>query len=108
MWIDEGEQLPVDGTLESENALIDTALLTGEDQPRKHTIGDHLYAGTINAGPAIVLKVTHLAHESRIAQIDHIAKVAESEKAEIPRLADRIAQYFLPGILLIALGPGIV
>ena len=104
LWVGEGEQLPADGSLQSEFALIDSALLSGEDKPQHLLAGADLFAGTINAGPAIILSVTQLAAETRIAQIDRISRSADSNKTNAPTFADDIAKVFLPSILLVALG----
>ena len=102
LWINEGEQLPVDGTVRSNNAHIDCTLLSGESEPRRLSYGDAAYAGTINAGPGFILQTTAKADGTRAAAIDHIACAAARQKQDLSRLADRVARAFVPAVLALA------
>ncbi len=103
LWIAEGEQLPVDGTLVDDSAITDEALLTGETDWCKHRLGDTLFAGTFNQGPGFRLAATATVNSSRMAQLDRMAQGALDSKYKLARRADQIAKVFIPAILLLAL-----
>lgn len=102
LFIQEGKQLPVDGTLLSEKALLEEALLTGEAKWAERRSDDLLFAGTYNRGPGFQLLVTSTTSNSRIAEIDALATAALTSKHKIARVADTVARVFIPAILLIA------
>ena len=102
LWINEGKQLPVDGTLASTRARLDCTLLSGESEPRQLSYGDPVYAGTINAGPGFILRTQALRGDTRVAAIDRIAAEAAREKKDLSRLADQVARIFVPVILSLA------
>ena len=102
LWINEGEQLPVDGTLASTRAQLDCTLLSGESEPTQLSYGDPVYAGTINAGPGFILRTQALRGDTRVAAIDRIAAEAAREKKDLSRLADQVARIFVPVILSLA------
>ncbi|MEM8767894.1 MAG: heavy metal translocating P-type ATPase, partial [Pseudomonadota bacterium] len=102
VWVPEGAQLPVDGTLISAHATVDEAVLTGESDWLSRRAGDPVYAGTLNRGPALLLTATAPFDRSRIADIAALADRAEVDKARITRLTDRIAAVFVPTVLGLA------
>lgn len=102
LWIAEGEQIPVDGVLDSDQAVLEEALLTGESDWQQRHRGDKLFAGTLNRGHGFYLRATAILEESRIAEIDRLANTALDAKHHLARLADRVARIFVPSILLIA------
>ncbi len=100
--IAEGHQIPVDGVLNSAQAIVEEALLTGESDWHHRQIGEPIFAGTFNRGPGFYLDVTAPLEQSRVAHIDRLANTALDAKHQLARVADKVAQVFVPTILLIA------
>ncbi|WP_217923321.1 heavy metal translocating P-type ATPase [Miltoncostaea oceani] len=101
-----GEVLPVDGTVEVAEAVLDESALTGEPLPVVHPRGDTVRSGTANAGPAIDVRATRPASEGAYAALVRLVRQAESEQAPFVRMADRYAAFFLPLTLALAIGAG--
>jgi len=102
LWVGEGDQIPVDGQLQSAAALTDEALLSGEsDWVRKHH-GDTLWAGSVNRGAGFEMTSSAAVDASRIADIATLADRAALERTPTAVLADRVAAWFIPTILLLA------
>ncbi len=97
-----GEVIPVDGTLLSEKAVIDTSTLTGEPLPVTLVGGMPVLSGTANAGAPFEVRAERPAAESAYAALVRLVTQAETERAPMVRLADRYAGFFLPATLLIA------
>jgi Cu2+-exporting ATPase len=101
--IAEGQRLPVDGQLLSTRAVLDESNLSGEADWVAKTRGDDLYAGTCNRGAGLECQVSALPQNSRAAQIEALADRITLVKAPLARLADRVAAWFVPSVLLLAL-----
>ncbi|GAB4144828.1 MAG: heavy metal translocating P-type ATPase metal-binding domain-containing protein [Sphingomonadales bacterium] len=97
-----GERLPADGRLLSREALLDTAILTGESLPRRLAMGDPVHAGMLNHGAAIEVEATRHGDDSRLAQILALTEQALTGRSRYVRLADRAARHYAPAIHLIA------
>ncbi len=97
-----GELVPVDGTLVSEQAVIDTSTLTGEPLPVTVGQGMPVLSGTANAGTPFDVRARRPAAESAYAALVRLVSQAETERAPLVRIADRYAGFFLPATLLIA------
>ncbi len=102
LWIAEGEQIPLDGVLDSDTAIVEEALLTGESDWQQRHHGARLFAGTFNRGHGFYLKSTAVLEDSRVAEIDKLANTALDAKHHLARLADKVARVFVPAILCIA------
>lgn len=102
VWVAQGEMLPADGVLQSDHAILDASLLTGESEPSHLSQGELVFAGTMNQGPGILLTVSHTGDASRVAAIDRLANQAASAKHSLTRTTDRIARIFIPSILGLA------
>ncbi len=89
-----GEQIPVDGVLVSGSSTIDESMLTGEAIPVEKAIGDKLSAGTLNRSGLITLEITQLSSSSQLAKIIQWVEDAQTRRAPVQQLADRIAGYF--------------
>lgn len=90
-----GDVVPTDGVPASEMALLDQAALTGEAVPVRHRRGADLMSGSVNAGDAFDMTVTHRAAESTLAGIVRLVAQAQQVRAPMVRLADRFAVGFL-------------
>ncbi len=102
-----GEAIHVDGIIQEGMTDIDESSMTGESMPVSKSAGDTVYAGCINTSGTIKVKATSLLDSSRRAQIGQRLLTALSSRAPIAALADRIAFWFVPAVLVIALASGI-
>jgi heavy metal translocating P-type ATPase len=97
-----GEVVPVDGTVESREAVVDESTLTGEPLPVSYAAGGSVRSGTANAGDAFELRASRPAAESAYAGLVRLVEAAEAQRAPFMRLADRYAAVFLPVTLATA------
>jgi heavy metal translocating P-type ATPase len=97
-----GELVPVDGDVQSTEAVIDESALTGESLPVTRVRGAAVQSGVANAGDAFELRATRLASESAYANLVRLVRTAETQRAPFIRLADRYAAIFLPLTLAIS------
>ena len=103
-----GERLPADGTLISEYASVNEAMLTGESLPVDKHAGDTVACGSIAEGVAFTFEVTGTGEETGLGRMIRMVEDAQNEKAPIARLADRISRWFVPVIIGIAVIGAIV
>jgi heavy metal translocating P-type ATPase len=104
LLVKRGEVVPVDGILESGNAVLDESALTGESRPVECVRAERLRSGAVNAGESFDLRAVATAGESTYAGIVRLVEQAQREKAPFVRLADRYALVFVPVTLAIAGG----
>ncbi|MCZ0731842.1 heavy metal translocating P-type ATPase [Mycobacterium sp. pW049] len=97
-----GERAATDGTITTGRTSLDLSAITGESVPVEAGPGSDVYAGAINGGGAIEVKVTALAADSSLARIVHIVEEAQERKGVGQRLADRIARPLVPAIMALA------
>ena len=97
-----GEVVPIDGLVNSTEAILDESALTGEPLPVTLRKGAPIRSGTANAGEAFELRATRPAAESAYAAVVRLVREAESHKAPFVRMADRYAAFFLPVTLVVA------
>ncbi len=95
LLIRQGDVAPVDGTLDSDRAMLDQAALTGESMPARLARGQDVMSGSTNAGEAFDLRVTRRAADSTYAGIVRLVEAAQKSKAPMARLADRYSLLFL-------------
>lgn len=98
-----GEKIPVDGVVFEGNSTIDESMLTGEPMPVEKVIGDDVFTGTLNKSGSIIFKATRVGKDTALARIISMVKRAQNSKPPIGRLADVIAAYFVPAIMIIAI-----
>jgi heavy metal translocating P-type ATPase len=98
-----GEVVPVDGVVDSGEAVVDESTLTGEPLPVTYSPGGAVRSGTANAGEAFELRATRPASESAYAALVTLVEAAGAQRAPFVRLADRYAAVFLP-VTLVAAG----
>ena len=99
-----GEVVPVDGTLASDEAVLDTSTLTGEPLPVTVSQGMKVLSGTANAGPPMEVRTERPASESAYAALVRLVDRAQGQRAPFVRMADRYAGIFLPVTLAVAFG----
>ncbi|WBL32833.1 heavy metal translocating P-type ATPase [Sinirhodobacter sp. HNIBRBA609] len=102
LLIRQGEVAPVDGTLLSDMAMLDTSALTGESLPVRAAAGAEVMSGSTNAGEAFELRATRIAAQSTYAGIVRLVEEAQRSKAPMARLADRWSLGFLVVTLVLA------
>ncbi|MFN7102139.1 MAG: heavy metal translocating P-type ATPase [Pseudorhizobium sp.] len=95
LLIRQGDVAPVDGTVESDRALLDQSALTGESMPVRRDRGTEVMSGATNAGEAFDLRATHRAADSTYAGIVRLVEAAQKSKAPMSRMADRTSLWFL-------------
>jgi Cu2+-exporting ATPase len=102
-----GGVYPVDGVLESEHARLDESLLTGESAEVNKRRGDPVVAGSINGNRAAIVRVEQTGAATTMAQISRMVTGAQQEKPRLVQAADRIASWFIVGVLAIAVIVGL-
>jgi heavy metal translocating P-type ATPase len=103
-----GEVVPVDGTLSSPEAVIDTSTLTGEPLPLTLTLGMTVLSGNANAGAPFDVRAERSASQSAYAALVRLVEQAGAHRAPFVRMADRYAGFFLPATLIAAAGAWIL
>jgi Cu2+-exporting ATPase len=97
-----GQRLPVDGRISAGSTDVDEATLTGESEPRLRSIGDRVYAGTLNLTQPITIEATRAGSDTRLGSIQALAKRAEADKPPVVVTTDRIARVFVIAVLAVA------
>lgn len=98
-----GETVATDGTVESGACAIDTSAMTGESVPVEVTGGDTVVGGTVALGGRVVVRADKIGAATQLAQLVRLVERAQSDKAAVQRLADRIAMVFVPVVLALSL-----
>lgn len=102
-----GDRIPIDGIVISGISHIDEAMITGEPMPVSRTVGQEVVGATINLDGYLQIRVSKIGAQTTLAQIVTMVERAQAQKPPVQRLTDRVAAYFVPAVLLIALGTGI-
>ncbi|MFE1326234.1 heavy metal translocating P-type ATPase [Streptomyces sp. NPDC058741] len=97
-----GEKIATDGTVVEGTSAVDASMLTGESVPVDVRVGDAVTGATVNAGGRLVVEATRVGADTRLARMAKLVEDAQSGKAEVQRLADRVSGIFVPVVLLIA------
>jgi Cu+-exporting ATPase len=98
-----GEKIATDGEVVSGRSAVDASMLTGESMPQEVAEGDAVTGATVNSGGRLVVRATRVGADTQLAQMAQLVKDAQSGKARVQRLADRISGVFVPIVLAIAL-----
>lgn len=97
-----GTKIPVDGVINEGSSFVDESMVTGEPMPVQKKVGDTVISGTINTNSSFIFKATKIGSETLLAQIIKMVEEAQSSKAPIQALADKISSVFVPIVLVIA------
>lgn len=99
-----GDKIPADGTVIRGESYVDESMITGEPIPVQKLKGHLVMAGTVNGAGWVDFKVTRAGQDTQLSQIVDLVQNAQTSRASIQRTADVVAGYFVPAIILLALG----
>lgn len=97
-----GGKIPVDGNIKEGESFIDESMISGEPIPVNKTVGDAVIAGTINGNKSFVMLAEKVGSETLLSQIVFMVNAASRSRAPIQRLADSVAKYFVPIVVIIS------
>jgi P-type Cu+ transporter len=98
-----GEKVATDGVVEEGSSAIDMSMLTGESVPVEVSPGSELVGATVNAGGRLVVRATRVGADTALAQIARLVSEAQTGKAQVQRLADRVSAVFVPIVIALSL-----
>lgn len=97
-----GEKIPVDGEILEGSSTVDESMLTGEPIPVDKTVGDKVIGGTVNQTGSFVLRAEQVGADTVLSQIVEMVASAQRSRAPIQRVADKVAGYFVPAVVAVA------
>ncbi len=97
-----GEAIPVDGAVVAGNGTVDESMVTGEAMPVSKAVGDRVIGGTVNGVGGFEMQAEHVGSETMLSRIVSLVSKAQRSRAPIQRLADRVAVWFVPLVIAIA------
>ena len=103
-----GERIGADGTIASGQSLLDTSLVTGESLPVRTSVGDAVFAGTLNLGAPITVDITAAGAGTMLAECVRLIEAAEARRGRYVVLADRVARAYAPVVHICALATFLV
>lgn len=103
LLIKPGSRIPLDGIVKSGISSVDESMLTGESIPVEKQTGDELIGGSMNYNGAMEMEVTHTGADTTLSKIVRMIEEAQGKKAPISKLADKVAGYFVPTVMGIAI-----
>lgn len=103
-----GVRIPRDGIVVSGNSSVDESMLTGESIPVEKSRGDEVIGGSLNYNGMLHVKIQRTGEDTVLAKIIKLMEEAQGKKAPISKLADKVASFFVPAVLVIAILSGIV
>lgn len=108
MLIKPGSRIPLDGFVVNGSSSVDESMLTGESIPVEKTAGDSLIGGSMNYHGAMEAEVSRVGSDTTLAKIVKLMEDAQGKKAPISKLADRVAGYFVPAVMVIAVAAALL
>ncbi|MFC4003680.1 heavy metal translocating P-type ATPase [Prauserella oleivorans] len=99
-----GEKIATDGVIEEGSSAVDASMLTGESVPVEVAPGDSVVGATVNSGGRLVVRATRIGSDTQLAQMAKLVEQAQTGKAAVQRLADRISAVFVPIVIALAVG----
>ncbi len=97
-----GEKVPVDGVVAEGQSSVDESMISGEPMPVEKSVGDRLVGATVNGTGSLIMRAERVGAETLLAQIVRMVAEAQRSRAPIQKLADRVAAYFVPAVVGIA------
>jgi Cu+-exporting ATPase len=98
-----GEKVPVDGVVTEGRSSLDESLVTGESMPVTKEVAMRVIGGTLNQTGALVVRAEHVGRDSKLARIVQLVSEAQRSRAPIQRLADQVAGWFVPAVIVAAI-----
>ena len=98
-----GEKIPVDGVVLDGSSLVDESMITGESVPVEKTVASRVIGATVNGNGSLVMRAERVGSETMLAQIVQMVSQAQRTRAPIQGLADKVAGWFVPAVIAIAL-----
>ncbi|MDH3336617.1 MAG: copper-translocating P-type ATPase [Gammaproteobacteria bacterium] len=98
-----GEKVPVDGSVLEGNSSVDESMISGESIPVEKAEGDNVIGGTVNGTGGFIMTVTQVGEDTLLSQIVHMVAEAQRSRAPIQRLADLVASWFVPAVVLVSI-----
>jgi Cu+-exporting ATPase len=98
-----GERVPVDGTVREGASAVDESMVTGEPLPVEKQLGDDVTGGTLNSSGSFVMAAERVGSKTLLARIVKLVSEAQRSRAPMQRLADKVAGYFVPGVVAAAI-----
>src|SRR6185295_8074715 len=98
-----GEKIPVDGAITEGRSSVDESMLTGESMPVSRQPGDPVIGGTVNGTGSFLMTAEKVGAETMLAQIVGMVSEAQRSRAPIQKVADTVAAYFVPAVILVAI-----
>lgn len=102
-----GDRVPVDGVVVEGDSAVDESMLTGESVPVDKSSGQQLYAGAVNVNGRLLMRVTATGEATALAHIIAAVQRAQTSRANIQRLGDRVSSVFVPMVVLVAIAAGL-
>ena len=102
-----GDHVPVDGTVVEGESAVDESMLTGESVPIEKKPGSELFTGTANTNGRLIMRVTAMGEETALARVIAVVERAQTSRANIQRLGDRVSGIFVPVVVVIAIAAGL-
>ncbi|MEU0564630.1 heavy metal translocating P-type ATPase [Nonomuraea sp. NPDC005983] len=99
-----GEKIATDGVIEEGTSAVDASMLTGESVPVEVAPGDQVTGATVNAGGRLIVRATRVGADTQLSQMARLVEEAQTGKAAVQRLADRISGVFVPIVIALAIG----
>lgn len=98
-----GDRIPIDGKVLEGQSAVDESMLTGESIPVDKTIGDRLYGGALNQNGRLLMEVAAIGKDTALAQIVAVVQRAQTSRANIQKLGDKVSSVFVPIVVTVAL-----
>ncbi|MDO5094238.1 MAG: heavy metal translocating P-type ATPase [Propionibacteriaceae bacterium] len=98
-----GQKVAADGVVVEGESAVDAAIITGESLPVEVAPGSQVVGGSVNTTGRLIVKATAVGSATQVAQIARLVEEAQTGKAKAQRLADRITEFFVPGVLIVAM-----
>jgi P-type Cu+ transporter len=99
-----GEKIATDGVVEEGASAVDASMLTGESLPVEVSAGSSVVGATLNVGGRLVVRATRVGADTQLAQMARLVEQAQTGKAAVQRLADRVSAVFVPVVIVLAFG----
>jgi Cu+-exporting ATPase len=102
-----GEKIPADGVVVEGSSAVDEAMITGEPIPVSKGAGEKVIGGTINGTGSLLIEATRIGKDTLLSQIVQLVAEAQRSRAPIQKLVDKVAAYFVPSVVLVAILSGL-